>query len=235
MNRESSDPSFWEERNASRNKIVTKQLSYCNRLLDRLKMWDNLKEECSFSLELIKEIIDTKSGDDDMIETLASDCTKAITLLLEDNEKFELELLLNGQYDDKPARMTLTAGVGGTEACDWVDMLLRMYMRHAEKMGYSVTIEEKTPGDVVGYKSAELIIEGSNAYGWFRGEKGAHRLVRLSPFNANNKRQTTFGGVDVVPILDDEEVNSIEVPESALEITTMRSGGKGGQNVSLLI
>jgi peptide chain release factor 2 len=93
-------------------------------------------------------------------------------------------------------------------------------------------IEEKTVGDVVGYKSVEILIEGANAYGWFRGEKGAHRLVRLSPFNANNKRQTTFAGVDVIPVLDDEIVNDIVVPESEFEITTMRSGGKGGQNVN---
>jgi peptide chain release factor 2 len=174
----------------------------------------------------------TSNQDKEMLHTLVKDCTKAALLLLDDCKKFELELLLNGEFDDRPARIILTAGAGGTEACDWVDMLLRMYIRHAEKMGYIVKIEDKTPGDVVGYKSAEIIVEGSNAFGWFRGEKGAHRLVRLSPFNANNKRQTTFGGVDVVPILEDEEVNNIDIPETELEITTMRSGGKGGQNVS---
>jgi peptide chain release factor 2 len=99
-------------------------------------------------------------------------------------------------------------------------------------MGFKATIEDKTPGDVVGYKSVEILIEGSNAYGWFRGEKGAHRLVRLSPFNANNKRQTTFAGVDVVPVLEDEQVEDIEIPDYELDITTLRSGGKGGQNVN---
>ena len=99
-------------------------------------------------------------------------------------------------------------------------------------MGYKVTIEDKTAGDVVGYKSVEMLVEGQNAYGWLRGEKGAHRLVRLSPFNANNKRQTTFGGVDVMPVLGDEEVAEVDVPDSELEITTLRSGGKGGQNVN---
>ena len=111
-------------------------------------------------------------------------------------------------------------------------MLQRMYLRHAERKNYKTIIEDKTAGDVVGYKSIELLVEGPNAFGWFRGEKGAHRLVRLSPFNANNKRQTTFAGVDVVPVLDDEEVDDIEIPDSELEISTMRSGGAGGQNVN---
>ena len=160
------------------------------------------------------------------------ECQTAATELLDDGKLYELESLLSGPYDDRPARLLLTAGAGGTEACDWVEMLLRMYTRHAEKMGYKVTIEDKTAGDVVGYKSVEMLVEGQNAYGWLRGEKGAHRLVRLSPFNANNKRQTTFGGVDVMPVLGDEEVAEVDVPDSELEITTLRSGGKGGQNVN---
>ena len=165
---------------------------------------------------------------------IASECLVAATELTTDGKLYELESLLSGPYDDRPARLILTAGAGGTEACDWVEMLLRMYTRHAEKMGYSVRVEDRTPGDVVGYKSAELLLEGgpNKAYGWFRGEKGAHRLVRLSPFNANNKRQTTFAGVDVVPVLEDEEIDDVEVSDSDLEIQTMKAGGKGGQNVN---
>ena len=124
-------------------------------------------------------------------------------------------------------------GLAGTEANDWVADLRRMYERHAEKMGYSVVVEDSQPGEVVGYKSVEMVISGGpgHPYGWFKGEKGAHRLVRLSPFNANNKRQTTFAGVDVAPIFVDEaSFNDIDIPDSELEVTTMRSGGAGGRS-----
>ena len=150
-----------------------------------------------------------------------------------DSEAFELELLLSGPYDQAPARLVLTAGAGGTEANDWVADLRRMYERHCANRGYRVEVEDEQAGDTVGYKSVELLVTGPNAYGWLQGEKGAHRMVRLSPFNANNKRQTTFAGVDVAPdIMEDKTLSSLEIPDSELEITTMKSGGKGGQNVN---
>lgn len=232
LERETSDPNFWDDPNSPRTKQVNDQLGRSNRLLARCKRWDELLGECTAALSLLDELREAGEDDEDTVEMIMEECQTAAKELLDDGKLYELESLLSGPYDDRPARLLLTAGAGGTEACDWVDMLLRMYTRHAEKMGYKVTIEDKTAGDVVGYKSVEMIVEGQNAYGWLRGEKGAHRLVRLSPFNANNKRQTTFGGVDVMPVLGDEEVAEVDVPDSELEITTLRSGGKGGQNVN---
>ena len=229
--KESSDPSFWDDPDSPRTKFVNQELSGKNKLLERIQLWEELSGECTVSLELLEEL---KGNEDEKetIDMIVEECLAAATKLMDDGKRYELESLLNGKLDNKPARIILTAGAGGTEACDWVDMLHRMYLRHAERMGYNARVEEKSAGDVVGYKSVEISVEGVNAFGWFRGEKGAHRLVRLSPFNANNKRQTTFAGVDVVPVLEDEEVNDVDIPDSELEITTMRAGGKGGQNVN---
>lgn len=226
LEREQSDPDFWASPNSANNKRVTTQLSEATRLLNRMKRWDTLSGECSAGLALADELDGEDAG---MADDIMRECIVAARALMDDGERFELEKLLSGKFDQKPARIVLTAGAGGTEACDWVDMLHRMYCRHAEKMEYRVTIEEKSPGDEVGYKKVEMMVEGTNAFGWLKGEKGAHRLVRLSPFNANNKRQTTFAGVDVVPVLDDEEINEVDIPDADVEITTMRSGGAGGQ------
>jgi len=234
---ESSDPSFWEASNSKRNKIVNQEIGRYSRLKVEMEKWTELRGECESALELLEEMIpqndeSNDSNDDEMIQLLTAECQSSAAKLIELSQKHELQSLLSGPYDNCPARIVLTAGAGGTEACDWVAMLYRMYTRHAQHMNCRVVTTDISDGDVVGYKSVEMEVDGINAYGWFKGEKGAHRLVRLSPFNANNKRQTTFAGVDVSPILEEEEIRDIEVPESELEITTMRSGGKGGQNVN---
>ena len=236
---ESTDPSFWDADNKDRNAQVTSQISFYSGIVSRLKEWKTLKEDCEVAIEMLAE----EEADDmfteeekfDMLHELESSSSK----LLEANEKYQLELLLSGPYDDQPCRILLTAGAGGTEANDWVADLRRMYERHASKMGFAIKCEDEQAGDVVGYKSVELMISAvagapnQHPYGWFKGEKGAHRMVRLSPFNANNKRQTTFAGVDVAPIfMDESSFSDIDIPDSELEITTMRSGGAGGQNVN---
>jgi peptide chain release factor 2 len=145
-------------------------------------------------------------------------------------ERWELEQLLSGLYDAEGAVLTINAGAGGTDAQDWAQMLLRMYTRWAETHGYKVHLSEISEGDEAGLKSATVEITGRYAYGYLKSEKGTHRLVRISPFNANGKRQTSFAGVEIMPVLDHSV--ELDIPDKDLEITTSRSGGKGGQNVN---
>ncbi len=153
-----------------------------------------------------------------------------ITKLNHDLDQWELQQLLSGIYDDKGAVLTINAGAGGTDAQDWAFMLMRMYTRWAEDHGYKVALAEESEGDEAGIKSATLEITGRYAYGYLRSEMGTHRLVRISPFNANGKRQTSFAGIEVMPQIDNTV--KLDIPEKDLEISTTRSGGKGGQNVN---
>lgn len=145
-------------------------------------------------------------------------------------EEFELKMLLSGEFDRNNAFLTIHAGAGGTESCDWADMLLRMYQRWIERSGYSTQIVDIQQGEEAGIKSATLLVMGEYAYGYLQTERGVHRLVRISPFDANKRRHTSFASVDAVPELKDDV--DIEIKEVDLLFDTFRSGGKGGQNVN---
>jgi len=146
-------------------------------------------------------------------------------------EDLEVRTLLGGEYDDRDAIVTLHAGAGGTESQDWTDMLLRMYLRWAERHSFEVEIIERQEGEEAGIKSAAFIVHGRFAYGYLQAEHGVHRLVRISPFDANKRRHTSFAAVDVVPLLEEEDVD-IDIPEKDLKIDVYRSSGPGGQSVN---
>lgn len=147
-----------------------------------------------------------------------------------DIDAFELKSLLNGPHDKNNCILSINAGAGGTEACDWANMLLRMYQRWCERRGWEVDVTDALAGETAGIKNVTLLIKGENAYGFCKAERGVHRLVRISPFDSNKRRHTSFASVDVIAEI--EETGEIDIPPNEFQVDTFRSGGKGGQNVN---
>jgi peptide chain release factor 2 len=189
--------------------------------IEELRVLENKLEDIYVLYELSKE--EEEPG----LLTEASGELKQLKELL---EKLELETLLNGKYDRNNAILTLHPGAGGTESQDWTEMLYRMYTRWAESHGYHVEILDFLPGEEAGIKSVTISIEGENAFGYLKTEKGVHRLVRISPFDASGRRHTSFAAVEVMPEVNDE--TAIEIDPKDLKIDTYRSGGAGGQHVN---
>lgn len=211
---------FWD--NPENAQITLSTLNDLKSNLEQCDRWYGKLEDTKAIGELLE------LGED---ELLLKEAETNIKQVKEELDKWELQQLLSGPYDSKGAVLSINAGAGGTDAQDWAEMLLRMYTRWGEQQGYKVHLMELSAGDEAGIKSATLEIEGRYAYGYLKGEKGTHRLVRISPFNANDKRQTSFAGVDIMPNLGEEAIK-LEIPEKDLDISTTRAGGKGGQNVN---
>ena len=214
-----NSPTFWDNKEEADKTI--KAISELKNLTQDIQ---NIKNSNQNNLDLIELLLVEK--DDYLLHNLEEEVKKEVNEL----EKLSILLLLSGSYDKNNCTLEVHSGAGGTEACDWANMLYRMYQRYCEKKGYKVEVLDYQEGEEVGIKSATLEITGTNAYGYLKGEKGVHRLVRLSPFDAANKRHTSFASIDVVPEFDNS-VN-VEINEKDLKIDVYRSSGKGGQGVN---
>jgi peptide chain release factor 2 len=213
-----AQPDFWNDSQAA-NKTVQK-LARLKNTAEPFMVLDKLERDVSELYEMLREMPDAETEQE--ADKMALDFMDRL-------DKYELRTLLNGEHDARNALLEVNAGAGGSEACDWAAMLQRMYARWVEEKGYKMEILSETPGDVTGYRGIQMLIKGENAYGFLKAENGVHRLVRISPFDSNARRHTSFAKVEVLPEIDENEVT---INPDDLKVETLRAGGAGGQHVN---
>jgi len=217
-----TQPDFWDRKEPAQRDVEEVSL-----LRNKITPFRALESRAA-DLEILVEMA-AEEPDATMRATALGDARREFEFVEADLDKFELRQFLCGDFDSNPAFLTIHAGAGGTESCDWADMLLRMYQRWMERNGVRSEVVDIQEGDEAGVKSVTLRVAGDYAYGYLNCERGVHRLVRISPFDSNKRRHTSFASVDVVPEIEDA---AVEIDEKDLRIDTYRSGGKGGQNVN---
>ena len=216
---EISKPNFWDD--ASKSTIILQELK---QIKGKYTKYENIQKE----IKNLKEFIDFLEIEKD--EELEKELENNVKKLEKELEKFEIQILLNGKYDNNNAILTLHPGAGGTESQDWVQMIYRMYLRWANDNGYTVKELDYLEGEEAGIKSVTFLVSGENAYGYLKSEKGVHRLVRISPFDAGGRRHTSFASVEVLPEINDEI--EVEINSEDLRIDTYRASGAGGQHIN---
>jgi peptide chain release factor 2 len=217
---EASRPDLWDD--ADRARAVTGELAGVNDDIGRYEDVERRLDDAETLYELARE-----EGD----EASVNEAAEALGGIDRDLRGIELMSMFSGEHDERDALVSLQAGEGGVDAQDWAEMLLRMYLRWAERRGFEVELESRTDGTEAGISSADLLVRGRYAYGYLQAERGVHRLVRMSPFNAQGKRQTAFAAVDVVPMLNEGDVD-IEIDEKDIKMDVFRASGAGGQHVN---
>lgn len=214
------EPNFWDDKRESER--VISNINSLKNTIDKVK---NLKEKITNNFEIVEEL--KNSYDEELLELVSNE----INNIKNEIDDVEVLLLLSGPYDKENAIVEIHSGAGGTEACDWANMLYRMYTRWCEKKNYKVEVIDSQPGEEVGIKSLTVFVKGMNAFGYLKNEKGVHRLVRISPFDSNARRHTSFASIDVTPLIENSDIK-IDINPNDIRVDVYRSSGCGGQGVN---